>query len=103
MRYLKYGGDLRYSGTIASLATAICLQFASEDHVLQAFQLLLKHVPLARTDWVDRSFIALVSQALSTSLGEHTKIEVICDAAQILNSRGFEMLSEQATHAALAV
>ncbi|KAJ5785015.1 Meiosis specific protein SPO22 [Penicillium pulvis] len=84
MRYLKYGGDL------------------SEDHVLQAFQLLLKHVPLARTDWVDRSFIALVSQALSTSLGEHTKIEVICDAAQILNSRGFETLSEQATHAALA-
>ncbi|KAJ5525632.1 hypothetical protein N7494_012282 [Penicillium frequentans] len=84
MRYLKYGGEL------------------SEDHVLQAFQLLLKHVPLARTDWVDRSFIALVSQALSTSLGEHTKIEVICDAAQILNSRGFKMLSEQATHAALA-
>ncbi|KAJ5993853.1 Meiosis specific protein SPO22 [Penicillium sp. IBT 35674x] len=84
MRYLKYGGDL------------------SEDHVLQAFQLLLKHVPLARTDWVDRSFIALVSQTLSTSLGEHTKIEVICDAAQILTSRGFEMLSESATHAALA-
>lgn len=71
--------------------------------MLQAFQLSLKHVPLGRTDWVERSFIALVCQALSTSLPEETKIEVICDAAEILNSRGFEMLSEPATHAALAV
>ncbi|KAJ5651376.1 Meiosis specific protein SPO22 [Penicillium longicatenatum] len=84
MGYLKYGGDL------------------NEDHALQTFQLLLKHVPLIRTDWVERSFIALVSQALSTSLPEETKIEVICDTAQILNSRGFEMMSEPATHAVLA-
>ncbi|KAJ5758559.1 Meiosis specific protein SPO22 [Penicillium odoratum] len=84
LHYLKYGESI------------------SDDHALQTYQQLLFTVPLDRTDWIERAFIALTDLALVISLSEATKMQIILDAATILNKRGFEMLSEAAVHVVFA-
>jgi hypothetical protein len=71
--------------------------------VLQAFDLLLLHLPISQSEWIDQSFILFTTIAIGLDIPEETRITTLDKAGRELNERGVEGLSEPATDAVLAV